>query len=156
MKTKYKLKKDLPTIKAGAVFDGNIYNRDGGEDADVEVLEFGDIEFRRDEIDDFEEWFEEIKVSRYRRQRIKKIHERINGELVYIDYRAIKPFYLPHGEYTHEHEFAYRVDPGEVANFAVRCANADAVIGYLNQMVVLGYIEIKNDESIEWEDEDEG
>ena len=151
MKTKYKLKKDLPIIKAGAVFDGNIYNRDGGEDADVEVLEFGDIEFRRDEIDDFNEWFEEIKVSRYRRQRIKKIH----GELVHIDYRAIKTFYLPHGEYMYEHEFAYRMGPGEVANFAVRRNDVDTMISYLNQMVDLGYIEIKDDENIVWEDDDE-
>lgn len=61
--TKYRLKKDLPTLKAGTLFTSGMYNRDGGEDADVEVLEFGDYEFRRDEIDNFDEWFEEIKES---------------------------------------------------------------------------------------------
>ena len=63
MKVKYKLKKDLPNLKAGALFTSEMYNRDGGEDADVEVLEFGDYEFRRDDIDNFDEWFEEAQES---------------------------------------------------------------------------------------------
>lgn len=63
MKVKYKLKKDLPNLKAGALFTSEMYNRDGGEDADVEVLEFGDYEFRRDDIDNFDEWFEEVQES---------------------------------------------------------------------------------------------
>lgn len=63
MKVKYKLKKDLPNIKAGVLFTSEMYNRDGGEDADVEVLEYRDYEFRRDEIDNFNDWFEETQEN---------------------------------------------------------------------------------------------
>ena len=151
MKTKYRLKKDLPTIKAGAIFTSEMYNRDGGEDADVDVLEFGEYELRRDAIDNFSEWFEEVKEPRYRKRRIKKIF----GEIVVVNYRAIKTLYLPGGEYTYEHEFAYGMNPGQEAEFTVRRNDVDTMISYLNQMVDLGYIEIKDDENIVWEDEDE-
>ena len=151
MKAKYKLKKDLPTIKAGAIFTSEMYNRDGGEDADVEVLEFGEYELRRDAIDNFSEWFEEVKEPRYRKQRIKKIF----GEIVVVNYRAIKTLYLPGGEYAYEHEFTYRMNPGQEAEFTVRRNDVDTMISYLNQMVDLGYIEIKDDENIVWEDENE-
>ena len=151
MKVKYKLRKDLPTIKAGAIFTSEMYNRDGGEDADVEVLEFGEYELRRDAIDNFSEWFEEVEEPRYRRQRIKNIY----GEYVFVDYRAIRPFFLPHGEYTYEHEFAYRMNSGEEAGFATRHDAVNEAIGYLNQMVDLGYIEIRDNKDIVWEDENE-
>lgn len=64
MKVEYRLKKDLPTLKAGALFTSEIYNRDGSKDADVvEMLEFREYELCRDEINNFDEWFEEIQES---------------------------------------------------------------------------------------------
>lgn len=143
---KYRLKKDLPTLKAGALFTSEMYNRDGGEDADVEVLESCEYEFRRDAIDSFNEWFEEVKEPAYRRQRIKEIHRQ--GSCTIINYRVIKAFYE-----MSDDGFADKVREGIVSNIDV--SYDDDEINYLNQMIELGFIEVENDNRIVWEDEDE-
>ena len=140
---KYRLKKDLPTMKAGQMFAR-------GEDAygtdclfaiasPVQVL---DVSL----IDNFDEWFEEVQEPEWVRKQIKKVH----GKGTDINYRVVKGFYLPVGEWTSEHKTAFIMEPGDVAGFA---GYDEDVKGYINQMVELGFIEVEDNPNIVWEDE---
>lgn len=142
---KYRLKKDAPTMKAGQMFAR-------GEDAygtdclfaiasSVQVL---DVSL----IDNFDEWFEEVKEPEWVRKQIKEVH----GKNTHINYRVVKAFYLPVGEWTSEHKTAFRMEPGDVAGFA---EYDEDVKGYINQMVRLGCIEIQANPNIVWEDEND-
>lgn len=145
---KYKLKKDLPTIKAGAIF----MDKDPADNQDEIYCKDPNgyfYSFGRELIDNFNEWFEVVKEPAYRRQLIKKIH----GKFANTNYRAIKAFYLPIGEWIGEHECAYKMKPGEVAGFVGKYD--EDVIGYINQMVKLGYIEVEDNPNIVWEDEND-
>lgn len=142
---KYRLKKDALTMKAGQMFTR-------GEDAygtdclfaiasPVQVL---DVSL----IDNFDEWFEEVKEPEWVRKQIKAVH----GKGTRINYMAVKTFYLPVGEWTSEHKTAFRMEPGDVAGFV---GYDEDVKGYINQMVELGYIEVEDNPNIVWEDDNE-
>ena len=60
--TKYRLKKDTPEFKAGTVFD-MIENVDVGEVLTMNSPREDAYAFEVDNIDNFDEWFEEIKES---------------------------------------------------------------------------------------------
>lgn len=140
---KYRLKKDTPEFEAGQMFAR-------GEDAygtdclfaiasPVQVL---DVSL----IDNFDEWFEEAKEPEWVRKQIKEVH----GKGTRINYKVVKAFYLPVGEWTSEHKTAFRMEPGDVAVFV---EYDEDVKGYINQMVKLGYIEVEDNPNIVWEDE---
>lgn len=91
---------------------------------------------------------EEVKEPAWVRKQIKEVH----GKNIHINYRAVKAFYLPVGEWTSEHKTAFRMEPGDVAGFA---GYDEDVKGYINQMVKLGYIEVEDNPNIVWEDEND-
>lgn len=144
---KYRLKKDIPNYEAGSVF---IVRTDNillsGKD-EIEDLN-GNFYDKVANIKHFDEWFEEVKEPTWVRKQIKEVH----GKNIYINYRVVKAFYLPVGEWTSEHKTAFRMEPGDVAGFA---EYDEDVKGYINQMVELGYIEIEDNPNIVWEDEND-
>lgn len=139
---KIRLKKDTPDRKAGELFvlmsNNGIYEIDAGED-DHSVFHGGDI-------DNFDEWFEEVGKPRYRRKLVKAVH----GKGTRINYMVVRTFYLPVVEWCSEHKTAFRMEPGDVAGFV---GYNEDVIGYINQMVKLGYIEVEDTPNIVWEAE---
>lgn len=141
---KIRLKKDTPDRKAGELFvlmsNNGIYEMDAGEDAPAA--------FHGGDIDNFDEWFEEVKQPEWVRKQIKAVH----GKGTRINYMVVKTFYLPVGEWDSEHKTAFRMEPGEVAGFV---GYDEDVKGYINQMVKLGYIEVEDNPNIVWEDENE-
>lgn len=149
---KYRLKKDTPEFKAGSVFTRRKYEYG---DYDDDFL-FADISpgtspvpaFDISLIDDFDEWFEEVGKPRYRRKLVKAVH----GKGTRINYMVVKTFYLPVVEWCSEHKTAFRMEPGDVAGFV---GYDEDVIGYINQMVKLGYIEIQDNPNIVWGDEND-
>lgn len=150
---KYRLKKDTPEFKAGSVFTRRKYEYG---DYDDDFL-FADISpgtspvpaFDISLIDNFDEWFEEVKEEpKWFRKQIKAVH----GKGTRINYMAVKTFYLPVGEWDSEHKTAFRMEPGEVAGFV---GYDEDVKGYINQMVKLGSIEVEDNPNIVWEDNNE-
>ena len=140
---KIRLKKDTPDHKAGELFvlmsNNGIYEIDAGED-DPSVFYGGDI-------NNFDEWFEKVKEEpKWVRKQIKEVH----SKNIHINYKVVKTFYLPVGEWCSEHKTAFRMEPGDVAGFA---GYDEDVKGYINQMVELGFIEVEDNPNIVWEDE---
>ena len=142
---KYRLKKDTPEFEAGAVFD-MIENVDVGKVLTRNAPSEDAYAFEVDSIDNFDEWFEEVKEPEWVRKQIKEVH----GKNIHINYMIVKTFYLPVGEWDSEHKAAFRMEPGDVAGFAGYDEN---VKGYINQMVELGFIEVEDNPNIVWEDE---
>ena len=134
---KYRLKKDTPLHRAGEIFTkgSTVIVASDGYETDIDL------------IVNFDEWFEEIKEPAWVRKQIKKVHDKGTR----INYRVVKAFYLPIGEWTSEHKTAFRMEPGDVAGFA---GYDEDVKGYINQMVKLGFIEVEDNPNIVWEDED--
>ena len=140
---KYRLKKDLPDLEAGEIFDVT----DNSDDETSSMFDSrGTYRFEKDDINHFDEWFEEVGKLRYRRKLVKAVH----GKGTRINYMVVKTFYLPVVEWTSEHKTAFRMEPGDVAGFA---GYDEDVKGYINQMVELGYIEVEDNPNIVWEDE---
>ena len=113
------------------------------------------IDTAEDEIpDDDVQWLidngfaEKVEEPEWVRKQIKEVH----GKNIHINYRVVKAFYLPVGEWTSEHKAAFRMEPGDVAGFA---GYDEDVKGYINQMVKLGYIEVEDNPNIVWEDEND-
>ena len=142
---KYRLKKDTPEFEAGAVFD-MIENVDVGKVLTRNAPSEDAYAFEVDSIDNFDEWFEEVKEPEWVRKQIKEVH----GKNIHINYMIVKTFYLPVGEWDSEHKAAFRMEPGDVAGFA---GYDEDVKGYINQMVELGFIEVEDNPNIVWEDE---
>lgn len=153
---KYRLKKDTPEFKAGSVFTRRKY--DYG-DYDDDFL-FADISpgtspvpaFDISLIDNFDEWFEEVKEPKKEPKWVRKQIKAVHGKGTRINYMAVKTFYLPVGEWTSEHKTAFRMEPGDVAGFV---GYDEDVKGYINQMVELGSIEVEDNPNIVWEDDND-
>lgn len=153
---KIRLKKDTPDHKAGELFvlmsNNGIYEIDAGED-DPSVFYGGDI-------DNFDEWFEEVKEPEWVRKQIKRVDTTAlnkGGESGYkytdVQYRFIKPFYYDDAEcgvdvYTKNstsYQRFYMDDkPDELGYFNQ--------VAFINQLVRDGYIEIQDNPNIEWEE----
>ena len=140
---KYRLKKDLPDMEAGELFDDT---DSFGHETSSMFDSRGTYRFEKDDINHFDEWFEEVGKLRYRRKLVKEVH----GKGTRINYMAVKTFYLPVVEWCSEHKTAFRMEPGDVAVFV---GYDEDVKGYINQMVKLGYIEVEDNPNIVWEDE---
>lgn len=157
---KIRLKKDTPDHKVGELFvlmsNNGIYEMDAGED-DPAVFYGGDIK-------NFDEWFEEVKESKkepeWVRKQIKQVvyhnakTDTLNWKYVDVKYRFIKG----HFYYDSRTSFSInnKLDESEIRFF--ENANGDELrrmLGYFNQLIRDGYIEIKNNPNIVWEDEND-
>lgn len=156
---KIRLKKDTPDHKAGELFvlmsNNGIYEIDAGED-DPSVFYGGDI-------DNFDEWFEEVKEPEWVRKQIKRVDTTAlnkGGESGYkytdVQYRFIKPFYYDDAEcgvdvYTKNstsyQRFFMDDKPDELGYFNQ--------VAFINQLVRDGYIEIEDNPNIVWEDKND-
>lgn len=172
---KYRLKKDLPTLKAGAIFSDddneemlwgrNLHHYDKGG-----VL----YRFYTEKIDNFDEWFEEIKEDKepeWVRKQIKRIEFRIpdgksssNNDYVEITWKYIKDYYymdsewgiaMCYGKGLTSREAVEKVDAYDDAGSQSRAAADIRLINLANQLVRDGYIEIEDNPNIVWEDEDD-
>ena len=152
---KYRLKKDTPEFKAGTVFD-MIENVDVGKVLTRNAPSEDAYAFEVDSIDNFDEWFEEVKEEpTWVRKQIKQI-EFGKHKLVCVFVRFIK-----HQIYIgYDDEFGDVIahnEPGEIKriyfhaddNGSWRQKDYDT----LNQLVRDGYIEIQDNPNIVWEDE---
>ena len=154
--TKYVLKKDTPAFRSGYIFETD--PKDEGVLLDKE----GVSAFYENEIENFDEWFEEVKEEpKWVRKQIKRIDITAlnkDGESGYkytdIEYRFIKPFYYDDTEWgvdvyakndTSYQRFSMDVKPDKSSYL-----NKVALI---NQLVRDGYIEIQDNPNIVWEDE---
>ena len=163
---KYRLKKDTPEFEAGQMFAR-------GEDAygtdclfaiasPVQVL---DVSL----IDNFDEWFEEVKEPEWVRKQIKQIEFRIpngksssNNDYVAITWRYIKDYYYMDSEWgiamcykkgLTSRGAVEKVDACDDVGSKSRAAANKRLISLANQLVRDGYIEIKDNPNIVWEDE---
>lgn len=158
---KYRLKKDTPEFKTGSMFTRRKYEYG---DYDDDCL-FADISpgvspvpaFDISLIDNFDEWFEEVKEEpKWVRKQIKQVvyhnakTDILNWKYVGVKYRFIKG----HFYYDSRTGFSInnKLDESEIRFF--ENANGDdlrRMLGYLNQLIRDGYIEIKNNPNIVWE-----
>ena len=162
-----RLKKDTPDRKAGELFvlmsNNGIYEIDAGED-DHSVFHGGDI-------DNFDEWFEEVKEPEWVRKQIKRIEFRIpdgknwsGNDYVVIKWRYIKDYYYMDSEWgvamRYKKGLTYSgdveiVDACDDVGSKSRAAADKRLINLMNQLVRDGYIEIEDNPNIVWEDEND-
>ena len=166
---KYRLKKDTPEFKTGSMFTRRKYEYG---DYDDDCL-FADISpgvspvpaFDISLIDNFDEWFEEVKEPKKEPKWVRKQIKRIDitalnkdGESGYkytdIEYRFIKPFYYDDTEWGVDvyakndtsYQRFYMDDKPDKSTYLNKVA-------LINQLVRDGYIEIQDNPNIVWEDE---
>ena len=165
---KYRLKKDLPDLEAGEIFDVT-------ENLDDETGSMfdstGTYRFDKEDIKHFDEWFEEVKEPEWIRKQIKQIEFRIpdgksssNNDYVEITWRYIKDYYYMDSEWgiamcykkgLTSREAVENVDGYDDAGSKSRAAAGKRLINLANQLVRDGYIEIEDNPNIVWEDENE-
>ena len=159
---KYRLKKNLPTLKAGAIFS----DEDNEEMSWGRNLHYTDEDgilyrFYTENIDNFDEWFEEVKEEkepRWVRKQIKQIlfddtrEDIIGWKYTNMRYRFIKDYYC----YDSQTSFGL-YENGTRAEFRffekTNSPERDNALHYFNQLVRDGYIEIQDNPNIVWEDE---
>lgn len=153
---KYRLKKDLPDMEAGELFDDT---DSFGHETSSMFDSRGTYRFEKDDIKHFDEWFEEVKEEpKWVRKQIKQVvyhnakTDTLNWKYVGVKYRFIKG----HFYYDLRTGFSInnKLDESEIRFF--ENANGDdlrRMLGYFNQLIRDGYIEIKNNPNIVWEDE---
>lgn len=155
---KYRLKKDTPEFEAGQMFTR-------GEDEDGNDCLFADAAplpaFDISLIDDFDEWFEEVKES-------KKEPEWVRKQIKQIEFGEHKSVYVVVRFIKSQNYIGYDNELGDViasnehgevkkiwfnANESKFWRQEDYDI--LNQMIRDGYIEIQDNPNIVWENEDD-
>lgn len=157
---RYRLKKDTPEFKAGSVFTRRKYEYG---DYDDDCL-FADISpgvspvpaFDISLIDNFDEWFEEVKEPKWVRKCVKGIECKREGVTVFIRFKFIKDFYTWFLDRAGDDKID-EIPEGWEDEFAVcerYSSDADKLF-YLNQLIRDGYIEIEDNPNIVWEDENE-
>ena len=152
---KYRLKKGTPEFEAGQMFTR-------GEDEDGNDCLFASgaplAAFEVSLIDNFDEWFEEVKEPEWVRKQIKQIlfddtrEDIIGWKYTDMRYRFIKDYYrcdsqTSFGLYENGTRTEFRFL--EKTNSPER----DNALHYFNQLVRDGYIEIQDNPNIVWEDE---
>lgn len=156
---RYRLKKDTPNYEAGSTF---IVRTDdillSGKD-DIEDIN-GNFYDKVINIKHFDEWFEEVKEKpKWVRKQIKQVvyhnakTDTLNWKYVDVKYRFIKGYFY----YDSRTSFSInnKLDESETRFF--ENANGDELrrkLGYFNQLIRDGYIEIEDNPNIVWEDED--
>lgn len=153
---KYRLKKDTPNYEAGSIF---IVRTDGillsGKD-EIEDLS-GNFYDKVANIKHFDEWFEEVKEPTWVRKQIKQI-EFSEHKLVCVVVRFIKEQRYIYND----KEFGDCVSCNEVGEIKKIYFGANESKFWqqenhdiLNRMIRDGYIEIKDNPNIVWEDEND-
>ena len=151
---KYRLKKDLPDLEAGEIFDDT---DSFGHETSSMFDSRGAYRFEKDDIKHFDEWFEDLGGQKWTQKQIKQI-EFGEHKSVYVVVRFVKS----QNYICHDNEFGDVVgsnERGEVkeilfsANEAKFWRQEDCDI--LNQMIRDGYIEIQDSPNIVWEDEND-
>lgn len=163
---KYRLKKDAPMDKAGTIFELH-------DDCEFKWLASDGCEtqYQINLIDNFDEWFEEVKEPTWVRKQIKRIEFRIpdgknwaNNDYVEIMWRYIKDYYYMDSEWgiamcykkgLTSREAVENVDACDDVGSKSRAAADKRLINLANQLVRDGYIEIQDNPNIVWEDEDD-
>lgn len=149
---KYRLKKDLPDMEAGEIFDDT---DSFGHETSSMFDSRGAYRFEKDDIKHFDEWFEDFGSQKWTQKQIKQI-EFGEHKSVYVVVRFVKSQnYIGYdnelGDVVASNEY------GEVkkiwfnANESKFWRQEDYDI--LNQMIRDGYIEIQDNPNIVWEDE---
>lgn len=164
--TKYRLKKDAPMDKAGTVFE--LHDNDGFKWLASDKCE---TQYPINLVDNFDEWFEEVKELEWVRKQIKRIEFRIpdgksssNNDYIEITWRYIKDYYYMDSEWgiamcykkgLTSREAVEKVDACDDVGSQSRAAANKRLISLANQLVRDGYIEIKDNPNIVWEDEND-
>lgn len=155
---KYRLRKDLPDLEAGELFDDT---DSFGHETSSMFDSRGIYRFEKDDIKHFDEWFEVVEEPEWVRKQIKRVDITAlnkSGESGYkytdVQYRFIKPFYYDDAEcgvdvYTKNstsYQRFYMDDKPDELDYLNQVA-------FINQLVRDGYIEIQDNPNIVWEDE---
>ena len=152
--TKYRLKKDTPFYKKGTEFCEDWFHKG------VLLDDYCSVVANLNELDNPDEWFEEVKEPTWVRKQIKQVvyhnakTDTLNWKYVDVKYRFIKG----HFYYDSRTSFSInnKLDESEIRFF--ENANGDELrrmLGYFNQLIRDGYIEIENNPNIVWEGEDD-
>ena len=148
---KYRLKKDLPDLEAGELFD----DADSfGHETSSMFDSRGAYRFEKDDIKHFDEWFEDLGSQKWTQKQIKQI-EFGEHKSVYVVVRFIKS----QNYIGYDNELGDVIasnEPGEIKriyfhaddNGSWRQKDYDV----LNQMIRDGYIEIQDSPNIVWEE----
>lgn len=151
---KYRLKKDLPDLEAGEIFD----DTDGfGHETSSMFDSRGAYRFEKDDIKHFDEWFEDLSSQKWTQKQIKQI-EFGEHKSVYVVVRFVKS----QNYIGYDNELGDVVASNEHGEVKKIWFNANESEFWrqkdydtLNQMVRDGYIEIEDNSNIVWEDENE-
>ena len=153
--TKYRLKKDAPMDKAGTIFELH-------DDCEHEWLASDkcQTQYQINLVDNFDEWFEEVKEPEWVRKQIKRIlfddtrEDIIGWKYTNMRYRFIKDYY----RYDSQTSFGL-YENGTRAEFRflekTNSPERDNALHYFNQLIRDGYIEIEDNPNIVWEDEND-
>ena len=148
---KYRLKKGTPEFEAGQMFTR------GEDEYGNDCLFAGSAPspaFDITLIDNFDEWFEEVKEPTWVRKQIKRVDITAGYKYTDIEYRFIKPFYYDDAECGVD---VYAKNSTSYQRFYMD--DKPDELGYLNQVAFInqlvrdGYIEIQDNPNIVWEDE---
>ena len=149
---KYRLKKDLPDLEAGEIFDDT---DSFGHETSSMFDSRGAYRFEKDDIKHFDEWFEDLGSQKWTRKQIKQI-EFGEHKSVYVVVRFIKSQnYI--GYDTELGDVVASNEPGEIKRIWFKANESkfwrQKDYDVLNQMIRDGYIEIEDNPNIVWEDE---
>ena len=151
--TKYRLKKDTPFYKKGTEFCEDWFRKG------VLLDDYCSVVANLNELDNPDEWFEEVKEPTWMRKQIKRVDITAlkSGESGYkytdVQYRFIKPFYYDDAECGVD---VYAKNSTSYQRFYMD--DKPDELGYLNQVAFInqlvrdGYIEIEDNPNIVWEE----
>lgn len=151
---KYRLKKDLPDMEAGELFDDT---DSFGHETSSMFDSRGAYRFEKDDIKHFDEWFEDLGSQKWTQKQIKQI-EFGEHKSVYVVVRFVKS----QNYIGYDNELGDVIASNEHGEVKKIWFNANESEFWrqkdydtLNQMVRDGYIEIEDNSNIVWEDENE-
>lgn len=148
----YRLKKDLPDLEAGEIFDDT---DSFGHETSSMFDSRGAYRFEKDDIKHFDEWFEDLSSQKWTQKQIKQI-EFGEHKSVYVVVRFVKS----QNYIGYDNELGDVVASNEHGEVKKIWFNANESEFWrqkdydtLNQMVRDGYIEIEDNPNIVWEGE---
>ena len=155
---KYRLKKDLPDLEAGELFDDT---DSFGHETSSMFDSRGAYRFDKDDIKHFDEWFEVAKEPKkepkWVRKQIKQVlfddNQLTDNESVWVKMRFLKGFYFEKTDIRGIKHYKAGYELEKVLFKEEREILLPQTIYYINQLVRDGYIEIEDNPNIVWEDE---
>ena len=149
--TKYRLKKDTPFYKKGTEFCED-WNCKG-----VLLDDYCSVVANLNELDNPDEWFEEVKEPKWVRKQIKQVlfddNQLTDNESVWVKMRFLKDFYFEKTDIRGIKHYKAGYELEKVLFKEEREILLPQTIYYINQLVRDGYIEIQDNPNIVWEDE---